>query len=107
MSGKQERKPTGRVNYIWILAGGYLFYLAYQLFSGLWKGDAENPVLNIAGGVVFTVAAVLMYLREWRAYRYGLAHKDDPSTWSDEPQEEAGAPAPEDAPEEDGKQGSQ
>jgi threonine/homoserine/homoserine lactone efflux protein len=42
MSGKQGRKPTGRVNYIWILAGGYLFYLAYQLFSGLWEGDAEN-----------------------------------------------------------------
>ncbi|MCI6055156.1 hypothetical protein [Dysosmobacter sp.] len=103
MSGKQGRKPTGRVNYIWVLAGGYLIYLSYQLFSGLWKGDAENPVLNVAGGVVFAVAAALMLLREWRAYRYGQEHIDDPESWSDEPVEEAdqAAPALEEAPDGD------
>ena len=103
LSGKQGRKPTGRVNYIWVLAGGYLFYLSYQLFSGLWKGDAENPVLNVAGGVVFAVAAALMLLREWRAYRYGQEHIDDPESWSDEPVEEAdqAAPALEEAPDGD------
>ena len=110
MSGKQGRKPTGRVNYIWVLAGGYLIYLAYQLFSGLWKGDAENPVLNVASGVVFAVAAALMLLREWRAYRYGQEHIDDPESWSDEPVEDGeqhraeadqAAPALEEAPDGD------
>lgn len=88
MSEKQGRKPTGRVNYIWVMAAMYLLYLAYKLFSGLWKGDAENPLVNVAGGLVFAVSAALMLLREWRAYQYGKAHIDDPETWSDEPEEE-------------------
>ena len=29
---KNEKKQTGRVNYVWVLAGGYLLYLAAQLF---------------------------------------------------------------------------
>lgn len=73
MSGKQGRKPTGRVNYIWVLAAMYLLYVAYQLFSRAWKGEAENLPLNIVGGVVFLAAAVLLVLREWRAYQYGKA----------------------------------
>lgn len=67
MSGKQGRKPTGRVNYIWVLAAMYLLYVAYQLFSRAWKGEAESLPLNIVGGVVFLAAAVLLVLREWRA----------------------------------------
>ena len=106
MSGEQKRKPTGKVNYIWVLAAGYLLYIAYKLFSGLWNGEAERLWVNVLGGSVFAVAAVLMLLREWRAYQYGLAHKDDPETWSDEPEEdgtpETDAPAPEEAPEPDG-----
>lgn len=95
MSGKQGRKPTGRVNYIWVAAAAYLLFVAFQLFSRMWSGQAEDPLVNIGGGVVFTVAAVFLLLREWRAYQYGLAHKDDPETWSDEPAEAA---APEEAP---------
>ena len=87
MSGSQGRKPTGRVNYIWVVAAMYLLYLTYQLLNGLRRGDAENPLLNIGGSVVFVVAAVLMLLREWRAYQYGKEHIDDPETWSDEPEE--------------------
>lgn len=26
--------------------------------------------------------------REWKAYQFGAAHKDDPSTWNDDPVEE-------------------
>ena len=106
MSGKEGRKPTGKVNYIWVLAAMYLLYLAYKLFGGLWKGDAENLLVNVGGGVLFAVSAALMLLREWRAYQYGLAHKDDPETWSDEPLEDAApeeeARALEEAPESDG-----
>lgn len=100
MSGNQGRKPTGRVNYIWVMAAMYLLYLTYNLFSGLWKGDAENPLVNVIGGAVFAVAAVLMLLREWRAYQYSKEHIDDPETWSDEPAETADdAPAEDSAPE--------
>ena len=100
MSGNQGRKPTGRVNYIWVMAAMYLLYLTYNLFSGLWKGDVENPLVNVIGGAVFAVAAVLMLLREWRAYQYGKEHIDDPETWSDEPAETADdAPAEDSAPE--------
>ena len=105
MSGKQGRKPTGRVNYIWVAAAAYLLFVAYQLFSRLWKGEAESLAVNLIGGAVFAVAAVLLLLREWRAYQYGLAHKDDPETWSDEPEAVSdGTPALEEAPEEDRKE---
>ena len=101
MSEKQGRKPTGRVNYIWVLAAMYLLYVAYQLFSRAWKGEAESLPLNIVGGVVFLAAAVLLVLREWRAYQYGKAHIDDPETWSDDPledEEAEAAPALEESP---------
>lgn len=94
MSGKQGRKPTGRVNYIWVLAAMYLLYVAYQLLSRVWKGEAENLPLNIVGGLVFLAAAALLVLREWRAYQYGKAHIDDPETWSDEPFEDGEPAAP-------------
>ena len=88
MSEKQGKMPTGRVNYIWVMAGMYLLYLAYKLFGGLWKGDADRPWVNVVGGLVFAGSAMLMFLREWRAYQYGKAHIDDPETWSDEFEEE-------------------
>lgn len=105
MSGKQGRKPTGRVNYIWVLAAMYLLYVAYQLFTNLIRGVAERPWVNVAGGLVFAAAAALMLLREWRAYQYGKEHIDDPETWSDEPEAVSdGTPALEEAPEEDRKE---
>lgn len=83
-----NKKQTGRVNYIWILAGGYLLYLAFQLVKSMADGDAGSPVVSVIGAVVFTAAAVLLFLREWKAYQYGKAHIDDPETWSDESAEE-------------------
>lgn len=28
-----------------------------------------------------------MLWREWKAYRYGVEHMDDPDSWSDEPEQ--------------------
>lgn len=84
---KQEKKQTGRVNYIWVLAGGYLVYLAVKIFREVFSGRSASPIVGILGGAVFVAIGVALMLREWRAYRYGLAHKDDPSTWSDDPEE--------------------
>ncbi len=86
MDGK--KKQTGRVNYVWILAGGYLLYLAAQLFYNVVKGTSDSPPIGIAGGTVFAVIGGFLLWREWKAYRFALEHKDDPSTWSDEPQTE-------------------
>ena len=90
---KRDKKQTGRVNYVWVLGGGYLIYTAIQLFRNL--PQAPQPTVNIIGGTVFTVAGAWMLWREWKAYRYGVEHMDDPDSWSDEPEqpEQTGQPA--------------
>lgn len=92
MKDTGNKKPTGRVNYVWVMAGGYLLYLAVQLFRGVIDGTGGNMALGIGGGVVYAVVGVLLLRREWKAYQYGQAHKDDPTTWSDETAEEAALP---------------
>ena len=86
-SGKKRR---GSVNYIWVLGACYLLYVAVQLGRRLFSGETDNPALNAGGLVVFTAAGVFMLWREWRAYRYGLSHKDDPDTWSLEDEADSG-----------------
>ena len=85
----QEKRPRGRVNYVWVLAGGYLVYIAVQLFKGAAKGETDYPALGIIGGVLFVAFGGFMLWREWKAYRFALEHKDDPTTWSDEPEAES------------------
>lgn len=113
MSQGPEKKRRGSVNYAWVLAGGYLVYLAVKIFQTLLAGESDAPVFGTIGGVVFAVVGALLLWREWSAYRYGQAHIDDPSTWSDEeyepdedetgkevldlPEEEASADGEEDA----------
>ena len=84
---EQEKRPRGNVNYVWVLAGGYLVYLATQLFGNVISGKSDTPALGIAGGVVFVVIGCGLLIREWRAYQYGRAHIDDPETWNDDPVE--------------------
>lgn len=77
-----EKKQSGKVNYVWVLAGGYLIYLAAQMLFGLPKSD--TPMVGLIGGIVFLIVGGLLMLREWKAYKFGLEHIDDPTTWSDE-----------------------
>ena len=88
MKNDRNNNQTGKVNYIWVLAGGYLIYLAYKLFRDLFKGDAPNVGLSIGCGILFVVVGAYALYREWRAYKFGLDHIDDPSTWSDEEEDE-------------------
>ena len=83
---RPEKKRSGKVNYVWVLAGGYLVYLAAQLLFGMRK--SETPMIALGGGLVFLVIGGGVMLREWKAYQYGLEHIDDPETWSDENYEE-------------------
>ena len=82
MAQHDGNKQRGWVNYFRVLAGGYLVYLAYRLMRGIWDGTAGNALLNGVVGVVFAVAGALVLWREWKAYQYAKAHKDDPDTWT-------------------------
>ncbi len=84
---KTPEKKNGKVNYVWVLAGGYLAYLGAQLLFGV--GKSETPMVGLIGGLVFVIIGGLLMLREWKAYKYGLDHIDDPETWSDEELPEA------------------
>ena len=83
------KKQTGRTNAFMILAGGYLLYLAYQLIAGI--QESGQYALSIGAAVLFTAVGGWLLWREWKAYRYALEHKDDPSSWSDEPEAEGEA----------------
>lgn len=83
-----EKKPSGRANYVWVLGGGYLVYTAYKLIRDLIKGQSEMYVMSILAAVVFAAVGGWMMWREWKAYKYGKDHIDDPSTWSLEDDEE-------------------
>ena len=85
-----SNKKSGKVNYVWVLAGGYLLYLAAQMFLNVIRRTSDSPAIGIGGGLVFTVVGGWLLWREWSAYQYGAKHKDDPSTWSDEEPEEDG-----------------
>jgi len=87
MSNGPDKKQSGKVNYVWVLAGGYLVYLAIQLLAGVLRGTSEQPAVGIGGGIAFLLIGGLLMLREWRAYKFGLEHIDDPATWSDEEDE--------------------
>ena len=80
---KNDNKQTGKVNYIWVLAGGYLIYLAYKLFRGLFREEIDNPTLAIGAGILFIAVGAYALYREWKAYKFGLDHIDDPETWND------------------------
>lgn len=84
MDKKPEKQQTGRVNYIWVLAGGYLIYLAYKLIRGLFTDESVNLLIAIPCIAVFLLVGGLVLLREWKAYKYGMEHINDPDSWSDE-----------------------
>lgn len=82
---RTEKKQTGRVNYVWVLAGGYLLYTSFKLIRGL--GESGHLLISIGSAALFAAVGGWLLWREWKAYRYGMEHMDDPETWSDEPQE--------------------
>lgn len=114
---KEKRPQTANVNYIWAMAGSYLIYMGGSLLYDLWKGNTDvTPLLIVPAALLFIAVGGLVVRREWKAYKYAEAHKDDPSTWSDEPLEEEAPeaalaepaaeadPAAEDAAEDDGEE---
>ena len=81
---KQKQEQTGQVNFVWALAGGYLIYLGGKLLYSLYRDGADStPILVvIPAAAVFIGVGFWLLRREWKAYQFGAAHKDDPSTWN-------------------------
>ena len=98
---KNDKKQTGRVNYFMVIAGSYLIYLAYQLFRDAIKGEMTELWLSIGAGVLFTVVGALLLLREWKAYKYGQEHIDDPELLEEACSEETDEDSDGEASEED------
>lgn len=100
----EDKKPKRRFSYVRPLAGLYLLYLAYQLVRDITDSTTDYPAVAVVGAVVFAAVGAFLLWQEWKIYRYDLAHKDDPSTWSDDPTAWAGAaePSEEDEASEDG-----
>ena len=61
MQGNQ----TGRHTFL-MLAGVYLLYLSWQLFSGFKNGEANNPVFILAA-VLFAVIGVMIIVSNIKA----------------------------------------
>lgn len=81
---KKQKDRRGKVNYIWVGCGAYLIYLGYRVFSMFWKGTAGAPMFTVPAAIAFIAIGAVLLGREWRAYKYGKEHIDDPDTWSDE-----------------------
>lgn len=88
---RENKQQTGKVNYVWALAGGYLIYLGGKLLYGFYRDPASgsSPILVLGASLLFIAVGALLLRREWKAYKFGMEHKDDPSTWNDELAEEA------------------
>ena len=82
-----ERKQTGRANYVRGLAAIYLLFLAYRMLRDVSQGNTDMPLVSGAAAVVFAAVGAALLYGEWKAYRFAQQHKDDPETWSDEPSE--------------------
>ena len=62
---KTPEKKNGKVNFVWVLACGYLAYLGAQLLFGV--GKSETPMVGLIGGLVFVIIGGLLMLRAWNA----------------------------------------
>ena len=82
---KPSRDERGNVRYLWVLVGAYLLYLAYQQAQLLWRGEATKTMaaVCVVSGLVFAGVGAWVIFREWQAWRYAQAHKDDPETWGE------------------------
>ena len=97
---KPSKDERGNVRYLWVLVGAYLLYLAWQQAQLLLRGEAVKTgdmILCVVSGAVFAAVGAWVIYREWRAWQYAQAHKDDPETWGDASEAYPDAPELEEA----------
>ena len=71
---KNDKEPR-KVNYVWVLAGIYLFYLAGKIVIEMIKGLATINIWKILIVILFIIIGAYLCIREWKIYRFGS--KDD------------------------------
>ena len=83
---KPSKDERGNVRYLWVLVGAYLLYLAWQQAQLLLRGEAVKTgdmILCVVSGAIFAAVGAWVIYREWRAWQYAQAHKNDPETWGE------------------------
>ena len=86
MNQQHDRKPPAGANWIWVMGGCYLLYLAASMLMRVYDGTTEMVGVSIVGAVVFIVCGIGMIWREWRndrrakeeRQRRRLEEADDP-----------------------------
>ncbi len=73
---KQEKKkkqslPTKGMLSIRVLAGGYLIYSAYELFTGLEGAGTRDLIIFIIAAILFTVAGIILAIISVKAMMEG------------------------------------
>ena len=53
-----------------LVAGIYLFYLAFQLLSGL--GENGNKAVSLVGGIAFIIIGGVLFLNYFRGLKQGF-----------------------------------
>lgn len=66
MNQEHDRKPPAGANWIWVMGGCYLLYLAVSMLMRVYDGTTEMVGVSIVGAVVFIVCGIGMIWREWR-----------------------------------------
>ena len=66
MNQEHEKKPPAGANWIWVMGGCYLLYLAADMLMRVHDGTTEMVGVSIVGAVVFMVCGIAMIWREWR-----------------------------------------
>ena len=66
MNQQHDRKPPAGANWIWVMGGCYLLYLAVSMLMRVYDGTTEMVGMSIVGAVVFIVCGIGMIWREWR-----------------------------------------
>ena len=89
----EQKKGPRKVNYVWVLAGGYLIYLGGKLLWECYKNVNANPVICVIAGIIFMVVGGLVIRREWFVYRNSI---QNPETDEEEAEELPGEELPAD-----------
>ena len=80
---ENKKKQTGRVNIVRALAAIYLLFLVFRMLRNVVNGETDMVAVSIVAALVFAAVGGYLAYCEWKAYRFGLKHKDDPETWND------------------------
>ena len=99
MNQEHEKKPPAGANWIWVMGGCYLLYLAADMLMRVHDGTTEMVGVSIVGAVVFMVCGIAMIWREWRNDRRAKEERRRRLEEADDPEAEEADGEADEAPE--------